>query len=106
MMTNYETPTIDPDLISQIEQAILTDPEKSIKAILAAIEDDPASARRAGISKELIDLACGVDWECSSRDIIDCGVNYSLTRIMAIARFLAGRKLRCCNDIREHHPAI
>lgn len=77
-------------LTDAIHRSLLTDTERSVNAILAAVEDDPVAARRAGISEELVNLACGLDWSHRSAEAPDLGLVYCLTRITAIGRFLAG----------------
>lgn len=93
MITNYETSGIaNPvsDLIGEIEQSIINAPDRSVRAIMSAIEDDPFAARRAGIGVTLVNISCGLDWDRRSTDIVDNGAIYALSRLRAISRFLTG----------------
>jgi hypothetical protein len=63
---------------------------------MRAIEDDPLAARRAGIGQSLIDIACGLDWDRSSRDMLDDGFIFALSRLRAICRYLTGRDVEGC----------
>ena len=77
-------------LIGEIEQSIINAPERSVRAIMSAIEDDPFAARRAGIGETLVNISCGLDWDRSSTAIVDDGVIYALSRLRAVSRFLIG----------------
>ena len=57
---------------------------------MVAIEDAPFEAQRAGIGESLVNLSCGLEWGYNSRDTLDYGVIYALSKLRAICRFLTG----------------
>ena len=93
MITDYGTATtgtLVSDLIREIERSLLVAPERSVRAIMSAIEDDPFTARRAGIGETLVNISCGLDWSRSSTDSVYDGMFFALSRLRAICRFLTG----------------
>lgn len=91
MRTTYGTTMIDTPvtaLITEIERSLITAPEHSVPAIMSAIEDDPLTARRAGIGESLVKISCGLDWDRSTKDIVYDGAIYARSRLRAICRFL------------------
>ena len=93
MHMNYSIAKTDgpvSDLIGEIERSLILAPERNVRAIMTAIEDDPFGARRAGIGESLVSISCGLDWSRSSTDIVYDGAIYALSRLRAICRFLTG----------------